>query len=1649
MAGFRPAGRLRRGPASRRVLARAGAVAAVAALGLLPGQAEGQLEFVPRNFSGEGNNIEFPAWGAAGSTQIRAIVGAEYGTDGFSPPGDDRPTAREVMTDVVLTSTASLMAKSALFVAWGQLVTFDLSLTRDNASEPFDVPCNAADDDGTTDIWCPLGEASDDISFFRSDAAVGADGVRNPINYATSYLDLDFVYGRSAEEAEALRTMENGLMNVTDTGVPFQNADGTWLIADQRTATFPVTFALHIILLLEHNRCCVEVAPDNDFVGDEDIFQACRGWTIAIFQHVTQNDFLIRLLGLNVENLGLTPYLSSDVSWTGSTTSASDEEEIRRMTRGRRSRRRLDTPGTDYNESVDASADVFVIAAGGAALESALPGTVRIVSEGYVSVDDDNIPLSTASADMAGLFSRNDPANILRGAILSPSLRVDPYYTPVLANLSPLFKLPVDAVQRGRDHGLPTYNAAREAFGLEPAATFADVTPDADLATRLSTTYGGDIDNLDAFTGALAEGTSASTGGVMGDLLVEAWADQLTRSIAGDRFYHFHTRTMEAVANTTLKEVIGRVMNTSDLPLSVFQAPSITVCDGGGCGTEDGVAFLSDGFELAWEEVGNGQLAITMRSKDLGDAGWMGVGWGGLTMAIAEDFVICEIIDATTAECTDRAYTISREVPPLDANGETFLNVTALSVDADWTSVTFLRDRAPFDGEDYDLGTDIDQALTTLVIYAYREGEGIGQHPNANRGAATINFATGQVETVCEDNEFITLHGALMLIAWMVLAPVGIYYARYRKGTRIKWAGFEWYEMHQEVMIVASEAVLPLGITAIFASGGDHTTRHAHWGYYMIAAVALQVLTGFMRTKGLEAKQANFSYLHRFNKHFHIWAGRFAYLAGVVQCYRGLELVSSQDNLVFSAGDGLDLELGSYEWIEKFAFPLWFAFGALLFLTLEARKQYRRYFRKGAASFCGFVELINEEYTPGAEGEDDADRTKHRLVPRTEPLPLYTMAEFNEKVLHGQSWLLVDGAILDVREFAHRHPGGARLILNALGTDVTHELLGEDLSVGHAMSFSPHTHPENAWEIVRSLVVGYIEEEEEEEPEEEGEGKDGEGDGAPALNPINKFRLAGKAVMMAKKPVGERGVSNFDLQGRARKTNELASLPDKVPPISAAAGASTFGLSQKGLPMSPGAIVAQFKRSSSSKKLLERFHVCPLLFREKLGAGSLGRGARSTKRPVYRYVFSCPGQAKALVEAIDGVCHFNMRGQDPGKGVIQRSYNAFAVRVQGLGDGGVAGGKAVTGTPRVIPAKETTEGVLCIEMRIRLYHDGAMSQLLDRLAKDTDNPAVQLQGPFIVNKLVPPPAHRNVILIAAGTGINPMMQQIRDYLALPRDASTSSRSRLSLVWQSTSEAELYGTEEITAMQAKSKGLLEVTVLVSGDQRRRNIPGAAFRKGKKFLASVSPVASSPSSSVVAMPPGRPPKPESFDLDVEDGVGDAVVTSGIAGNRATRKSKEKQQQTRQEQWEKLQASKFGPHPNRLPLGRMRENKSPTRKPRRAPAASPSDRSDVSDVGGGLIRGKVTREILDKAFGPTLLKILEDYGETQSSFRRGHSAHSMGESKGEEDTKEIDALAGTDEVGGKLQVVLSGPSGFVFYVETILAEMGVPPAAIVLLD
>lgn len=87
-------------------------------------------------------------------------------------------------------------------------------------------------------MWCPLGAMSDPIPFFRSDAALSDDdgalpaATRSPTNYATSFIDLDFVYGRSEEDAEELRVLDgSGRMSLTSDGLPLRTADGeSWLV---------------------------------------------------------------------------------------------------------------------------------------------------------------------------------------------------------------------------------------------------------------------------------------------------------------------------------------------------------------------------------------------------------------------------------------------------------------------------------------------------------------------------------------------------------------------------------------------------------------------------------------------------------------------------------------------------------------------------------------------------------------------------------------------------------------------------------------------------------------------------------------------------------------------------------------------------------------------------------------------------------------------------------------------------------------------------------------------------------------------------------------------------------------------------------------------------------------------------------------------------------------------------------------------------------------------------------------------------------------------------------------------------------------------------------------------------------------------------
>lgn len=201
------------------------------------------------------------------------------------PPGSapSHHTSRELLSEVFLAAPSTSSTASALFVGWGLLVGYDLFLTQENASEPLDIPCNDA---AILDVWCPLGAVSDPIPFNRSEAAGdAAGGARSPINHATAFVDLDWMYGRDESAAAALRTLTGGYLNLTDDELPHLLADGTWLVSERSISMWTDDTAIVLVLLTRKKRALLrnggtEKQSRGRLVGGEAARRS--GWGIVL-----------------------------------------------------------------------------------------------------------------------------------------------------------------------------------------------------------------------------------------------------------------------------------------------------------------------------------------------------------------------------------------------------------------------------------------------------------------------------------------------------------------------------------------------------------------------------------------------------------------------------------------------------------------------------------------------------------------------------------------------------------------------------------------------------------------------------------------------------------------------------------------------------------------------------------------------------------------------------------------------------------------------------------------------------------------------------------------------------------------------------------------------------------------------------------------------------------------------------------------------------------------------------------------------------------------------------------------------------------------------------------------------------------------------
>ena len=131
-------------------------------------------------------------------------------------------------------------------------------------------------------------------------------------------------------------------------------------------------------------------------------------------------------------------------------------------------------------------------------------------------------------------------------------------------------------IQRGRDHGLPSYNVARAAFGLPIATHFENITANATLVQRLKDLHEDNIERLDIWTGGLLETVDGP-----GPLFSAIILDQFRRIRDGDRFWFendanglYEPDELQMIRNTTLKDIMVRVSRgqiaADDLQDNVF-----------------------------------------------------------------------------------------------------------------------------------------------------------------------------------------------------------------------------------------------------------------------------------------------------------------------------------------------------------------------------------------------------------------------------------------------------------------------------------------------------------------------------------------------------------------------------------------------------------------------------------------------------------------------------------------------------------------------------------------------------------------------------------------------------------------------------------------------------------------------------------------------------------------------------------------------------------------------------------------------------------------------------------------------------------------------------------------------------------------------
>ena len=567
------------------------------------------VPFEIQSLDGFGNNVANPTWGRVGTNYSR--VAAPRYADGLSRPvtgPNSRMISNRLFNDVHQ-NIFSPRSVTQWGFTWGQFLDHTFGLRDSQGGEPQNIPFDRDD---------PMEEFTNDlgvIPFTRSGPAPGT-GVTNPrqqVNTVSSYIDAWPVYGGTQQRLEWLRegsvdgNMANNSARMMLPGgylprrdargnpatAPIMDVDGRLLATpnramvagDVRANENIALEATHTLFAREHNRI-VALLPSS--LSDQDRFEIARRVVIAEQQYITYTEFLPAMGVPLPAYTGYRPTVNSALSNEFATVGYRAHSQIH-------GELELETTTSRYSQStLDALRNQGIeLTVDGADLDIAVPLNVAFFNPNLV----EQLQLGPLLRGI-GLEAeyRNDEQidNQLRSVLFQVPVSGNPECLDGVG-LPECFDGVVDLgaidVERGRDHGMPSYNQLRQSYGLPAKTSFTAITGEStdafpaglgtntpasldftrlvDLfdvsfpldaardpvettrnstrAARMRALY-SNVANVDAFTGMIAEPHLPDS--EFGELQRAIWAREFTRLRDGDRFFYGNDPGLTQIRNT-------------------------------------------------------------------------------------------------------------------------------------------------------------------------------------------------------------------------------------------------------------------------------------------------------------------------------------------------------------------------------------------------------------------------------------------------------------------------------------------------------------------------------------------------------------------------------------------------------------------------------------------------------------------------------------------------------------------------------------------------------------------------------------------------------------------------------------------------------------------------------------------------------------------------------------------------------------------------------------------------------------------------------------------------------------------------------------------------------------------------------------------